>query len=446
MTVHQRFERLAAMAIDFEPTPAQRLELAAHIATCRDCRRADQVFRTQAIDLRDRVRTLPSAELRNRVLAHVSVARVRTRDISSLRLLGVAAAISLLAIGSVLTVGSRTQPTPTTAPTTAPAANVTVGGLPLVGDVTALDVPAGHAAHDHHCHVIVESDCAAAIAATSAAIWTTSSTGIVRLDPNSGVVVRTDGAGAFPHRMTTTPDGSVWVALGDRGRLVRIPAAGLRVVEAPSADIPSQMVVSGDRLWVVRPRTKQVEILDAASGQSLGSRSVDGTPWGVVDLDGAIWVVEQRARMMWQLDPDGPHVKQTIDLTGGPGSTLTIDEQAAGALARVSSIQQPIAAFGKIWIPGNDAMLVVDPAASRLWAVGLPTVSSVAAAPGGVVVVSRANRVIELIDPVSMQVSARQDLLMVDWDQWDLPATATSDGSVWLRDYVRDRVLRIRPR
>lgn len=446
MTVHQRFERLAAIAIDFEPTAAERLELAAHLAICPDCRRAQSILTRQAVELRDRVRAMPSEALRGRVLAGTAATRVKTRDASSLRLLAIAAAFALLTVGGLLTVGARPTPTETTAPTSGPITSVEPGGLPVVGDVTSLAVPAGQAAHDHECHIIVESECAASIVATDAAIWTTSATGIVRMDRNSGLIAYTADVSPFPHPMAATPDGSVWVGLGGPDRLARIPAAGTEAVEVPSSERPSQMVVSGDHLWVVRPTAKKVDELDAATGRQLASLVIDGEPWGVVDLDGAIWVVDRLARTLWRLDQGSIGIAQTIDLAGRQGGTLHIDEQVAGASARVAAIEPPLAAFHRIWIPGFDAMLVVDPSASRVWAVGLPTIASITAAPGGVVVVSRVNKVVELIDAVSMQVSARQDLLELDWNQWDLPSTATPDGSIWLRDYVRDSVLRITPR
>jgi hypothetical protein len=51
------------------------------------------------------------------------------------------------------------------------------------------------------------------------------------------------------------------------------------------------------------------------------------------------------------------------------------------------------------------------------------------------------------VDPSTLEDIAQQKLTVADggWPGWELPASVAADGSIWLRDYSADRVLRITP-
>ncbi len=104
-TIHDQYLELAAAAIDFELSPAERADLAAHLAECTACRR-----RIAALEADQReIRRLPAFVLepataeaiRDRALGR----RVRPAA-SSLRLLAIAAVLAVLTIAT-LAVGAE---------------------------------------------------------------------------------------------------------------------------------------------------------------------------------------------------------------------------------------------------------------------------------------------------------------------------------------------------
>jgi len=434
---HRRFQMLAATVLDFEPTPAQRIELAAHLAICAECRRTEAALRADAHALRERARVAPPPGMRDRV-ATTWRRPVRSREIDhSVRLLLVAAALLLAVVGVSVVGGNRRLVLP---PAPLP--------IPKVGTASDLAVPAGAVTHEHLCHVIVASECGAAIAATAAGIWTTSGTGIVRLDPLSGLVAQESDIGAFPHRMAATTDGSVWVALADPDRLVRLPAAGRQVVEIGIDGQPSQMVVDDVGLWVVLPATREVLAFDADTGQGIRSLTLTGDPWRIASLDGEIWVVDRLATTLWRIAQATGALVETVDLAHAERQ-LTTDQNFASANGLDAAVGPMVGAFGRLWIPGESGVLVFDPSSGTVDVRLLPSSPILIATPRGVAVVSRINRRLEILDPVTLDVVAQQTLDVgrppTYRSQWELPGSASADGSIWLRDYERDRVIRITP-
>jgi len=313
--------------------------------------------------------------------------------------------------------------------------------LPPFGTAIDLDVPAGAAAHAHLCHVIVASECGAAIAATGPFVWTSTATGIVRLDPNSGLLDDSSDLAAFPRQLAATADGSTWVAVSDPYRLERVPAAGRAVVEVLLAGLPSQMVVDRDALWFVLPDSRVVSELDATTGAELHRLRLSGDPWRIAAVDGAIWVVDRLATTLWRISATDGTVVDTIDLT----ALLPVHQNFASANGVVAAVGPMVGAFGRLWIPGESGVLIYDLASREVSTTLLPSQPLLAATPHGMAVVSRFNAILELLDPQTAEVTARQ-ALDVDWSQWALPVSVDVRGEIWLRDYVRDRVIRITPR
>lgn len=121
-TVHEEFLELAAAAIDFELTPAERASLDAHLASCATCRR-----RVAAIEADQRAMfALPrlAPEPATSAVLRARVGRRQRMPRSTVRTLAIAAALALLAV-TALAVGAQivrrldrdlTDVTPTLAP------------------------------------------------------------------------------------------------------------------------------------------------------------------------------------------------------------------------------------------------------------------------------------------------------------------------------------------
>jgi hypothetical protein len=69
MSVHQRFQMLAAQALDFDSSPTERDELAAHFAVCGECRRFETGLRADERLVRSRPRSHAPDRIRVRVLS-----------------------------------------------------------------------------------------------------------------------------------------------------------------------------------------------------------------------------------------------------------------------------------------------------------------------------------------------------------------------------------------
>lgn len=98
-SIHEDFLELAAAAIDFEPTPAERDALAAHFATCVDCRRRVTALQADGRSI---------AALPTYTLPAEDVARIRRRVVrgsrsipSTLRLVALAAMLALVALSAI---------------------------------------------------------------------------------------------------------------------------------------------------------------------------------------------------------------------------------------------------------------------------------------------------------------------------------------------------------
>jgi streptogramin lyase len=436
VTAHRRFLKLSAVAIDFGLSPAEQLDLDGHLATCSECRAAAIAFRLDAEGLRDRPRSRPPDGMRERVSVEWAGNRRRSPRAST-DLLLVAAAIALVAIGGALLGGGgiiRPSPAPTSLTPPASIGPAPAQVLPIIGSVRAASVPSGPAAHEHSCHVIVESGCTASIVATSDAIWTTTSSGLARLDPGSGGTVQTIAAGTFPQRLAVAADGSIWAIESSPPRAVRIdPGTATAEVSHALTEVPSAIAADAAGVWVVQPNAGRIDRLDGASGKRLGSVEVGPEPWSIAADRDSLWVVDRRGRTIWQVDPATATVADTIDLTMVRG---TFDADPVGTV---------VAAFDRLWIPSHDSILVFEPASGAVAVRTTLTFPTIAAGGGSVWMVGHWNRVLDRVDPTTQDVVARQNLNVSDEWQWDLPAVVGPDGTLWIRDYGNDQVLGITP-
>lgn len=120
-----------------------------------------------------------------------------------------------------------------------------------------------------------------------------------RLEPRTGAISELAlEPGSRPRRMAAGPDGSLWVTLYGRGKLVRVDPAGRRVVEeyalpaGPSGGPYAVTVDGAGIVWVNEIATDTVVRLDPATGNRrvlrLPSTGV-GIRKMIVDAEGRLW-------------------------------------------------------------------------------------------------------------------------------------------------------------
>jgi len=150
--IHEHELELAAAAIDFELTPAERRRLDAAIADCSVCARAAASYRRDATMLT----SLPVVDASPSVRRQVERAAGLRPQRTSLNWVFLAAAMLGLLITSALAIGalnqlrrndlSQVEPSPTPVPSQTPGPSAAPPSVP-VPDVIALDPPSGELAN-----------------------------------------------------------------------------------------------------------------------------------------------------------------------------------------------------------------------------------------------------------------------------------------------------------
>jgi hypothetical protein len=148
MTIHARSEHLAAIAIDFELTPAEHAEMTEHLATCQACRALAVAYRTDAAGMREIAFAQPPAQIRLAVIA--ATARPVQRTIQPWKLLVAAALLLGALVGVAAAIGAwNSRPTLlVTVPVATPSAGPETGPTPTTGSspivpLVALEVGCG---------------------------------------------------------------------------------------------------------------------------------------------------------------------------------------------------------------------------------------------------------------------------------------------------------------
>ena len=431
-TSHAAFRQLAAMAIDFELAPVQRQQLEAHLAGCSECRRFGAALSRDRTMLRDRRREIPPRRLEDAVLAIDGTAGWSRPAIRfGLSWAGVAAALlSLALLASVAFVGARLllhQPV-TDIVRPGPAARP-FGDLPLLGRVAAsIPVPIGDADGGHFCLVIPVSDCVTAIAASADAIWVSATDGIARIDPADNRVVATIPVGAFP-RAIAAADGLVWVGVAGAGSVVAIDTATNRIAgRLPVDGIPVALAVDARAVWAAVG--DQVVEIDPSTYSIRGRIPLSGRVSGMVAVDGVLVLTL----------PDRDAIA-FVDEASGVVTLAPVDHLAAASQVRASGEM--------VWYAGHDQVGQVDVATrsiiSTILTPNLPDLA-IGPKPGGTAlqlwVASVLNRGVEDIDPaLGRAVSGLSIESVGDWRA----SIVVADGSIWIRLYDPEVVLRIIP-
>jgi streptogramin lyase len=225
---------------------------------------------------------------------------------------------------------------------------VTTGGQLWIADYGAGEVLAVDLATGEVAERIGNLDGPCGLQVLGGSLWFTVDDGIARLDIASGVVTTADlGGGAFPgsgkplwasrfggaevgrvdpetgevRRWITLPGGStedkpiaagfgsVWVGHGLAGRLYRLdPRTGEIQAEIEVAS-PSRLLVTDDSVWLTSFATGAVERVDPATNQVIYHAELGGTPNGITQGFGAIWVGETTLRHLYKIDPAATSVQ-----------------------------------------------------------------------------------------------------------------------------------------
>jgi YVTN family beta-propeller protein len=309
-----------------------------------------------------------------------------------LRVLGVAAAVVLLAVASVtaLVVRNALRSTLPSLPANG------VGRLNADGSMTDA-VPVGLSP--------------AGIAYGAGSLWTVNRTDgtVSRIDPRKHTVIQTTRVGASPTAVTTTGD-DVWIAnFGDgtvsrvnaqtNAEVKRIPvgiqpaaitsgASGVWVANSgddtiqridpvtgtaddpiPAGDGPDGLALDGDTIWVANARDATVSRIDIRKRTEATAPLPVGTgPRGMVVTAGAVWVANSLSQSVSRIDPSSNDVT-AIPVGDGPNSIavirndLWVSNEYDGTIARIdprtsrvtrlnvgASPRGVVAVDGKLWV------------------------------------------------------------------------------------------------
>ena len=131
MTTHDRFEQLAAAAIDFDLTDLEREQLDEHLAGCPACRATAGAYRSDALALREMAFAPAPAAVRVAVLD--AAAHSAPRLVATWRVVAAAALLAAALVGAIIAVGAwNARPTLLmTVPVPSPSAGSTPAATSL---------------------------------------------------------------------------------------------------------------------------------------------------------------------------------------------------------------------------------------------------------------------------------------------------------------------------
>lgn len=434
MIGHRRFTILAAGSIDFELSPGDRADLDRHIEACGECRDVAWRLRSDASAIAHRPRHEPPPDMRRRFERDWLPLVRRRRSIARPVLL---AAAALLVVGTTAAIvgGGRFLEVPLVAPTEPPVEPTATppNRLPAVGAVTEFPLSRGPVDPLLRCDLVHETACATDIVSAFDSVWTTTSDGVVRVDPGNGEVIAEINTGPYPIKLAAD-EAFIWVTLRGPARLVRIDAASNDVDAVfPLPGAPAGIATSEGSIWVVDEDSDEVLRINASDGSIARHVSVVEQPWSIAALRGSIWVANRWANQLVPIDVsttqsdefiEVPLSRPTNSVASGPGLATDGESLVIATNSRISRFDPSTGTF-----IGNVMPLLPTPVLgdSRMW------------------IVSGNSALIQQLDPSTLDVIGEQTIQTQPsfWSgDWELTAAATRDA-VWLRVYARDSLIRI---
>ncbi len=166
--------------------------------------------------------------------------------------------------------------------------------------------------------------------------------------------------------------GSLWVAtLTDRTLLRIDPASGETLDSYQLEGTPWDVQPGGGRVWVADRGVPGITSVDVESGELQPEIVTDGTPSGIAWVDGHLWAAIEGRGMLQRVDESGAEVDLTVEVGGSPAwfaatdEALWVTEPIEGGLTAVDP------ASGEVLrrvIVGSDPLDAVGDPSGDVWA------------------------------------------------------------------------------
>jgi DNA-binding beta-propeller fold protein YncE len=197
--------------------------------------------------------------------------------------------------------------------------------------------------------------------------------------------VKPSGAGRLvkPINITIDEDGNRFVTDTDREQILVYNSNDrfVRAIGGPGQFRPTDIAISGDRLYITDIKHHQVHVLDKQTDEVLLTFSEAGSEEGqlfhptnlTIAPDGTIYVTDTSNFRIQQFDADGEFIR----VIGGPGVGYGAFSRPKGiALDRDENIYVVDAAFQNVQIlaPDTTPLLAFGRAGPERWNTNLPTV------------------------------------------------------------------------
>jgi streptogramin lyase len=259
--------------------------------------------------------------------------------------------------------------------------------------------------------------------------------------------------------------GSVWVAVYDTGKLVRIDPATNRVTKriAVARGI-CPLTISAGALWVASDRANVLFRVDPQRGRVVARIPVARWPAHLLGAFGSVWVSGYESGVVTRIDPARNSVARVYDVGGNPSGLAALGGSLYLAFARAGTslgrldvesgavTQIPLghtapgfltAAAGSLWTTTQDGYaLRVDPAAPAIRAFAVPgTPAEARLGPDGTIwVAEKEHNTLTRIDPRTNRI------VDVTGAGPGALGVAVSAGDVWVTSYAGSDVWRFRAR
>ena len=179
----------------------------------------------------------------------------------------------------------------------------------------------------------------------SSKLITTDAVGIIDLE--SGEL---KGSVSLPSRpgAIAVGEGSVWVALPDRGAVIQIDAKTMSIRDSVSVGAnPVGIAVGTDAIWVANGGNSTVSRISSATNE-VGTIEVPGAPAAIAVNDEGVWVADSIGDAISPIDPVTGDVLDSIPVGDQPvdlaenGEELWVANAASGSVSRVNLIRNEV--------------------------------------------------------------------------------------------------------
>jgi DNA-binding SARP family transcriptional activator len=114
---------------------------------------------------------------------------------------------------------------------------------------------------------------------------------------------------------------ALWVGNDGDDRVARIDTERRRVTVTVRPVTPRVLVIGRDVVWAVEALDDVVTRIDPASGNITGSVAVElNAPSAGLEADGALWITDRGAGLIWRINAAGHAATRTIDVGRGPAA------------------------------------------------------------------------------------------------------------------------------